>query len=81
MQKMYTKKIHKMYKCTQKNPSCTEVYKTYRMYIEVMYNVQNVHTGRPGKINNTYTCFAAHIQYQKIILKFVFENLIRLNQA
>ena len=48
---MYTKKIHKMYKTYTKNPSCTEVDKTYRMYIEVMYNVQNVqnvHTGRPA---------------------------------
>ena len=47
MQKMYTKKSIRCTKCTQKNPSCTEVDKTYRMYIEVMYNVQNVHTGRP----------------------------------
>ncbi len=47
MQKMYTKKSIKCTKCTQKNPLCTEVDKTYRMYIEVMYNVQDVHTGRP----------------------------------
>ena len=53
MQKMYTKKSIKCTKCTQKNPLCTEVDKTYRMYIEVMYNVQNVqnvHTGRPLNI-------------------------------
>ena len=51
---MYTKKIIKCKKCTQKNPLCTEVDKTYRMYIEVMYNVQNVqnvHTGRPAYIS------------------------------
>ncbi len=50
MHKMYTKKSIRCTKHTQKNPSCTEVDKTYRMYIEVMYNVQNVqnvHTGRP----------------------------------
>ncbi len=32
-----------MYK---KNPLCTKVDKMYQMYIEVMYIVQNVQTGR-----------------------------------
>ena len=55
MHKMYTKKIYKMYKMYTKNPLCTEVDKTYRMYIEVMYNVQNVHTGRPvGQIEQMH---------------------------
>ena len=55
MQKMYTKKSIKCTKCTKKNPLCTEVDKTYRMYIEVMYNVQNVHTGRPvGQIEQMH---------------------------
>ncbi len=43
-----------MYKMYTKNPLCTAVDKTYRMYIKVMYNVQNVHTGRPVLVHPEY---------------------------
>ena len=38
--------LTKRTKCTPKNPLSTKVDKMYRMYIEVMYIVQNVQTGR-----------------------------------
>ncbi len=55
-----------------KNPLCIEVDKMYRMYIEVMYNVQNVqYTGRP---ENDKIAFNSNNQKQ--LIKRLFTKCI-----